>query len=249
MTALLALDRVTVRRGERTVLADACLALHAGERLALVGTNGAGKTTLLRTLVGLERHDAGRVIAFGNDRTQERDFREVRRRVGFLFQDPDDQLFCPTVLEDVSFGPLNLGQGRGEAVRTAGAALNRLGLAALAGRITHALSGGEKRLVALAGVLAMDPAVLLLDEPTNALDEAHRARMIACLQSLDAAMIIVSHDRPLLEALATRAVLLAEGRITPALIHRHERVARGAHIHGLGDCGPDADHRHAGTGD
>lgn len=244
MTALLALDGVTVRRGERTVLAEVTLALEPGERLALVGPNGAGKTTLLRTLVGLERPEAGRVLAFGSVRTRERDFHEVRRRTGFLFQDPDDQLFCPTVLEDVTFGPLNLGLGHGEAMARAKAALDRLGLAALCGRITHRLSGGEKRLVALAGVLAMEPDALLLDEPTNALDAAHRAQMVERLQGVDAAMILVSHDRPLLAALATRAVLLDQGRIAPAVIHRHDHVSRGAHIHGLDDREPEGTHRH-----
>ena len=240
MTALLALEQVTVRRGDRAVLSSVSLALQAGERLALVGANGAGKTTLLRTLVGLERPDAGRVVAFGAERVRERDYHEVRCRAGFLFQDPDDQLFCPTVLEDVAFGPLNLGHSRRAAFAAASATLDRIGLADLADRVTHHLSGGEKRLVALAGLLAMEPEVLLLDEPTNALDDGHRVRMIGLLQGLGTAMIIVSHDRPLLEVLATRAVALANGRIDEAVIHRHAHMADSVHVHGL-----DEDHSHA----
>ena len=115
MTVLFDLDRVSVARAGRRVLEEVTLTLRAGERLALLGANGAGKTTLLRTLVGLERPSAGRLTAFGAERREEREFREVRIRAGFLFQDPDDQLFAPTVIEDVAFGPLNLGLGRAAA--------------------------------------------------------------------------------------------------------------------------------------
>jgi cobalt/nickel transport system ATP-binding protein len=239
MTALLELDGVRVVRDGRRVLDGASLALAPGERLALVGDNGAGKTTLLRTLVGLETPEAGRVLAFGRELRGEVDFRAARPRIGFLFQDPDDQLFCPTVLEDVAFGPLNLGRPEAEAFAAARATLDRLGLAALSDRLTHRLSGGEKRLAALAGVLATGAEALLLDEPTNALDARARAALIDRLAGLDAAMILVSHDRDLLARLATRAVALRGGRVAPALIHRHagERL----HVHGLDD-----DHAHDG---
>ncbi len=239
MSTVLALDGVVLQRGASRVLDGADLRLGRGERLALVGANGAGKTTLLRALVGLEKPVAGRLLAFGRPCITEADFRRVRRRVGLLFQDPDDQLFCPTVEEDVAFGPLNLGETPKAAFATARATLDRLGLAHLAERITHRLSGGEKRLVALAGLLAMAPEVLLLDEPTNALDDANRARMLELLAGLDATMVIVSHDRAALERLATRAVVLQRGRLEPATIHRHPTAALTLHIHGLDD-----DHRH-----
>jgi cobalt/nickel transport system ATP-binding protein len=239
MTALLALDSVALDRGGRRILDGATLALAPGERLALVGANGAGKTTLLRALVGLEIPSAGRVLAFGDAVRGEAAFLPVRRRVGLLFQDPDDQLFCPTVIEDVAFGPLNLGLPRAEAFAEAAATLARLGLATLADRLTHRLSGGEKRLVALAGLIAMRPDVLLLDEPTVALDEPNRERMLDLLRGLRAAMIIVSHDREALALLATRAVVLREGRVLPASIHVHASPAPRPHIHGLDD-----DHRH-----
>ncbi|MDE1569859.1 energy-coupling factor ABC transporter ATP-binding protein [Aquabacter sp. P-9] len=239
---LLMLEQVTVRRGEVSVLNAVDLALHAGERLALVGPNGAGKTTLLRTLVGLERPVSGRIHAFGRERRVEKDFREVRARAAFLFQDPDDQLFCPTVLDDVAFGPLNLGLGRAEAVAEARACLDRLGLLHLADRVTHRLSGGEKRLVSLAAVLAMRPQVLLLDEPTNALDEVNHSRMLEVLSGLDTAMILVSHDRSVLERLATRAVALKSGQLSEALIHRHAVTREDFHIHGL-----DAGHSHGAS--
>lgn len=227
---------VVVTRAGRAVLDRVSMSLDAGERLALVGDNGAGKTTLLRTLVGLEAASAGRIVAFGTERRREADFREVRIRAGFLFQDPDDQLFSPTVIEDVAFGPLNLGMDTDAALAGARAVLDRLGLAALEDRITHRLSGGEKRLVSLASVLAMEPQVLLLDEPTNALDERHSARLIELLAGLDVAMVIVSHDRLFLEKLATRAVWLAGGRLAPANLHRHPHVHDHVHIHALDEA-------------
>ena len=132
----------------------------------------------------------------------------MRARAGLLFQDSDDQLFCATVLEDVAFGPLNLGAKPADARRTALAALADLGLESLADRVTHKLSGGQKRLAALACVLAMRPQVLLLDEPTNGLDEATRERLIAILSALPQAMALVSHDSGFIDRLATRRVAM-----------------------------------------
>jgi cobalt/nickel transport system ATP-binding protein len=231
VTPLFDLDAVTVARAGRAVLDGVSLTLMPGERLALAGANGAGKTTLLRTLVGLERPSAGRITAFGAERRTEADFHAVRARAGLLFQDPDDQLFSPTVIEDVAFGPLNLGLTPAEAEARAAETLARFGLGHLAARITHHLSGGEKRLVSLAAVLAMRPEVLLLDEPTNALDAAHAAHLTDMLAGLDVAMVIVSHDFALLERLATRAVLLKAGRLVKASLHRHLHVHDHIHIH------------------
>ena len=200
--------------GRRPVLDGADLALLPGERLAVMGPNGAGKTTLLHLIVGLLKPQAGEISAFGAPRRSEADFREVRARAGLVFQDPDDQLFCPTVAEDVAFGPLNLGTSAAEARTIASETLASLGLAGFEARITHKLSGGEKRLVTLATVLAMRPDVLLLDEPTNALDEQAVERLMAILGVLPQAMIIVSHDRAFRRRLATGAVHLSGGRIT-----------------------------------
>lgn len=200
----------------RPVLGGVDLTVSAGERIAIDGANGAGKTTLLLLMVGLLLPTAGRVFAFGHDRTREADFREVRARAGLLFQDADDQLFCPTVGEDVAFGPLNIGKSRDEARALTARTLASLGLAGFATRITHKLSGGEKRMVALATVLAMEPAVLLLDEPTAALDEASRHRLLSLLQTLPQAMVIVSHDREVRQRLATRHLVMANGRLVAA---------------------------------
>lgn len=196
------------------VLDGVDFALNAGERVALLGANGSGKTTLLHVMVGLIRPKAGTVHAFGRERRAEADFVEVRARAGLLFQDADDQLFCPTVAEDVAFGPLNLGKSKAEARDIVHATLERLGLAPLGNRVTHKLSGGQKRLVSLAAVLAMEPEALLLDEPTNALDEATRERLMDILAGLPQAMVIVSHDREVVESLATRRVVLENGALT-----------------------------------
>lgn len=198
----------------RPVLDDAHFALAEGERVALLGANGSGKTTLLHVMVGLVRPQTGRVHAFGRERIKEADFVEVRAQAGLLFQDADDQLFCPTVAEDVAFGPLNLGRSKAEAREIVHATLERLGLAALENRVTHKLSGGQKRLVSLAAVLAMEPRALLLDEPTNALDEPTRERLLEILDSLPQALVIVSHDREVIDRLARRRVRLEHGRLS-----------------------------------
>ena len=201
--------------GRPPVLDGLDLRVQSGDRVAITGPNGAGKSTLLRLLVGLARPQAGRVLAFGSARTSEADFREVRRRVGLVFQDPDDQLFCPTVLEDVAFGPLNLGHPPAAARAIAERTLERLGLTGFAERITHKLSGGEKRLVSLATVLAMEPDVLLLDEPSNFLDEATVGRLVGILGALDQALVVVSHDRHFRRRVTTDERRLESGRLVP----------------------------------
>ncbi len=189
------------------------LRLVRGERIGLTGANGSGKSTLFQTIVGLLRPEAGSLRVLGECRKTERDFQEVRRHVGFLFQDSDDQLFCPTVGEDVAFGPRNLGFGPEEARARALRALEQVGLAALEDRISYHLSFGEKRLAALAAVLAMDPQVLLLDEPTAGLDEVMEERVATLIEALPQAMIISSHNHPFLARVATRNVRLEDGRV------------------------------------
>ncbi|MFD2172578.1 energy-coupling factor ABC transporter ATP-binding protein [Rhodobacter lacus] len=231
MIPLLTLTDLEIRRDERAVISHATLTLKAGERLAIVGPNGAGKTTLLRAVVGLERAAAGAVSLFGETCRTEAEFRKGRRRIGFLFQDSDDQLFCPSVVEDVAFGPLNLGASEAEARATALEALAGLGLEHLAERFTHRLSGGEKRLVCLAGLFAMRPDVLLLDEPTNGVDAENGARLRAALAGFAGAMILVSHDDAFVAELATRAMSLRAGVLRPAEIHSHPHFHAHPHIH------------------
>lgn len=213
---LVKLDQVTFRYGERTVL-DACdLELHAGERLGLSGANGSGKTTLLSLIVGLQHPEQGRIVVLGKERRSEADFREIRGPVGMLFQDSDDQLFSPTVAEDVAFGPFNLGKPRAEVEQIVTRTLTQLGMEAYADRVTYKLSGGEKRLVAIATVLAMEPEVLLFDEPTAGLDEMATQRVAEILLALPQAMLLVSHDRDFLHRIATRTARLQRGRLVPA---------------------------------
>jgi cobalt/nickel transport system ATP-binding protein len=197
----------------RPVLRSCNFSLRSGERVALLGPNGCGKTTLLHLIVGLLRPNGGQIEVFGRRRVAEADFHEVRCRVGLLFQDADDQLFCPTVAEDVAFGPLNLGKSRDEVRRIVASTLNSLGLAGYEHRVTYRLSGGEKRLVALATVLAMQPDVLLLDEPSGELDDDATERLISVFARLPQAMLVVSHDRTFWEAVTTSAVELREGRV------------------------------------
>lgn len=197
----------------RAVLTDVDFELRPGERIGLTGSNGSGKTTLLHLLVGLVKPARGNIVAFGRIRSKEADFHEVRTRMGLVFQDPDDQLFCPTVLEDVAFGPLNLGQSPGQARSAAVNALQRVGLNGFEDRITYKLSGGEKRLVSLATVLAMQPEVLLLDEPTCGLDRDSEERIQNLLNELPQSMIIVSHELSFLQNLATRLVRMENGGV------------------------------------
>ena len=212
--ALIALRNVTFGYdAARPVLCDATLEIRPGDRIALAGRNGAGKSTLLHLLVGLLRPPSGHVEAFGRPCRTEQDFVAVRRRVALLFQESDDQLFCPTVIEDVAFGPLNLDHPPAEARRLSLEALAQVGMSAYADRITHHLSVGEKRLIALATILSMQPSVLLLDEPTAGLDENAVERVVSLLNSLDAAQLIVSQDPVFLGRVTRSHLLLTEGAI------------------------------------
>jgi len=229
--------------GARPLLSGLDLAVGEGERMALIGPNGAGKSTLLKLIVGLLQPSAGQIRILGRDCRGEADFQFARTRIGLLFQHSDDQLFCPTVLDDVAFGPLNLGYPPSQAAAVAERTLTALGLQGYGARVTHRLSGGEKRLVALATVLAMEPELLLLDEPTTGLDTASEARLLAHLEVLPQSMLIVSHEQRILERLGTRALLLQEGRLVAAELHRHPHQHRHAHLH-LHAPGLASDHDH-----
>jgi len=228
---LLSLEQLNYNIADRRLLKDINFELHDGERVVLLGDNGAGKTTLLELMVGLNVPASGRIVAFGEPRHCERDFRDVRARAGLLFQDSDNQLFCPTVLEDVAFGPLNLGRSGPEALAIARRTLAELGIADLADRVTHKLSGGQKRLVALATVIAMEPDVLLLDEPTTGLDKATQQRLTEYLLGLPLAMVFISHDTEFVERVANRAVVLKNGRLVNSVLHRHPHVHAHSHVH------------------
>ncbi|UCB44686.1 MAG: ABC transporter ATP-binding protein [Spirochaetota bacterium] len=198
---------------ERPVLSATNLVLHRGERAALLGSNGSGKSTLFHIIMGLIKPEKGKVTILGKERQQGRDFFEVRQKVGLLFQDSDDQLFCPTVAEDIAFGPLNLGKSREEARDIVKKTLEVLGLEGFDERITYKLSEGEKRLVALGTVLAMEPEVLLLDEPTTGLDKEHTRRFFDIIKSSARSYIIITHDPDLIEQSTTKQFAIKDGRV------------------------------------
>ncbi len=219
--------------GGRTVLQGLDFVLRPGERAGIIAPNGSGKTTLFHVIMGLVKPSAGRIRVMGREVREEKDFSAVRRRVGLLFQDSDDQLFSPTVLEDVAFGPLNLGKPRREAAAIARRTLEFLGLKGFEDRITFKLSGGEKRLVSLATVLAMEPEVLLLDEPVNGLDVDTRARLIEILIGLNLPYVLISHEIDFLTATTRSVYTLREGRI---VLDPEPHVHQHVHAHPLGSC-------------
>ncbi|MFO7895101.1 MAG: ABC transporter ATP-binding protein [Longimicrobiales bacterium] len=186
--------------------------VEPGEHVAVIGANGAGKSTLLLHLNGLLTPAAGHVAVDGLTVSEE-NAREIRRRVGLVFQDPDDQLFLPSLLEDVAFGPLNQGDDPAAAERAARSQLQDFGLLHAADRAAHHLSGGEKRLASLATVLVMHPDILALDEPTAALDARARRRVIDTLRRRDESLIVATHDLSLARDLCPRAMVLSDGAV------------------------------------
>lgn len=201
---------------DRPVLNDLDFTFHSNQRTALRGPNGSGKTTLFHLIMGLIKPQDGTLTILGKPRLEESDFFEVRRAIGFVFQDADDQLFCPTVAEDVAFGPLNLGVGHDEARRIVKETLEMLSLSHLADRVTYKLSGGEKKLVSLATVLAMSPQMLLLDEPTTGLDEKTVDRIVEVLTQSKLPYLIISHDGEFLSRVTTDSLYIKDGRIVAA---------------------------------
>ena len=186
------------------------LHVHRGERVALLGPNGAGKTTLVLHLNGILTAGAGSVVVSGLP-VAKRNLAEVRRRVGVVFQDPDDQLFMGTVHDDVAFGPANLGVTGVALERRVRAALDKVGMADFVDRPPHHLSFGQRRRVAVATVLAMEPEILVLDEPSSNLDPASRRELAEILTGLDVTVLMVTHDLPYAFELCPRSVVLSDG--------------------------------------
>ncbi len=192
-----------------------CFRVYPKEIVALCGPNGAGKSTLIEHLNGLMMPDVGRVRIFGKD-IDKRNLSDIRRLVGLVFQDPDSQLFSPTVLEDVMFGPINLGLSPEEARKRAEWALGVVGMKETR-KIPHYLSGGQKRLVAIAGILAMEPRILVADEPTGDLDPSNSRRVEEVLRSLKEehgiSVVIALHDMDMAARLADRICVVRDGGI------------------------------------
>ena len=219
------------------VLSGLDFRFEAAERIGLYGPNGSGKTTLLHVMMGLLRPQSGTVRHKGREMASQQDFREVRRSIGMVLQNADDQIIYPTVLDDVAFGPLNRGLAGPAARELAEQTLAMLGLEGFGDRLAHRLSGGEKKLVSLAGVLAMEPDALLLDEPTGGLDPATRDRLVAILERLGKPMIVISHDWDFLAQVTDSYYSIEGGRLLrnpDFILHRH------VHGHPMGD----RDHHH-----
>ena len=250
---LFELDSVAFRFNRIVAIDGLSMSIPAGVRVALLGANGSGKSTLLRILDGLYLPESGRVRFLGEElsaaRLADEEFaRRFRRRVGLLFQNPDVQLFNPTVFDEVAFGPLQLGLPAAEVRERVLGTLDRLRLTDLTDRVPHRLSGGEKKKVALASVLVMEPDVLLLDEPTDALDPRSQSQLIDLLMDWadrSKSVITATHHLGILEEIADRCFVLDKGRLVadraPAdLLHDQDLLDRTnlIHVHR---------HRHAGA--
>ena len=180
---LIKLENISFRYNSFSVLENISFELKFGEKVGLIGPNGSGKTTLLYIIMGFLKPVSGKVFIFGKERKKNKDFLEVRQKLGLLFQDSDSQLFCPTVKEDIAFGPLNLGKKRGEVKEIVKKIARIFNIEHLLNRPIYKLSEGEKKIVALATVFAMDPICYLLDEPSSGLDENTRNKLIEFLKN------------------------------------------------------------------
>lgn len=194
-----------------TVLNNVSFEIADGESVGLIGANGAGKSTLMKLLLGLLPFE-GNIFVDGM-RVEKKNLLQIRKKIGFVLQDSDNQMFMPTVFEDMMFGPRNYGMSREEAEKRVDAVLTRLGLNDLKYRYNHKISGGEKRMAAIATVLAMEPEIIVMDEPSIALDPVNRRAVINTVNSLPMTKIIVSHDLDMILDTCQRVILLSRGGI------------------------------------
>ncbi|MBF0487270.1 MAG: ABC transporter ATP-binding protein [Nitrospirae bacterium] len=230
---------ITFKYDSVTALNDVSICIERGLKYALLGANGAGKTTFLLHLNGILRPLSGKILLDGMEITYERKaLSNLRRRVGIVFQDPEVQLFSATVAEDVSFGPMNLGLSPEEVKRRVDDSLNACGIYELKERPTHFLSHGQKKLVAIAGVIAMEPQVLVLDEPIAGLDHVHREQVIQIFSTLNArgvTLIMSTHDIDLAYEWADRVIVMKEGAVagigTPIEIFSNEKLLNSSFLY------------------
>ena len=195
----------------RPVLRDLSFSIRDGECVGLIGANGAGKSTVMKLLLGLLTGE-GKILVDGIE-VKKDTLSQIRKKLGFVLQNSDNQMFMPTVYEDMIFGPLNYGLSREETDRRVDAVLDALGLQELKHRHNHRISGGEKRMAAIATILAMEPEAMLMDEPTAALDPYNRRIVIKAIRSLPQTKLITSHDLDMILDTCSRVILLSEGRI------------------------------------
>lgn len=204
-------ENVSFSYGEHTVLDNVSFEINEGEQVGLIGANGAGKSTIMKAALGLI--SCGGEIKIDSMPMERENLPAIRKALGYVLQDSDNQMFMPTVLEDMIFGPINYGMSREEAEKAAEETLAQLGLEYLKNRHNHKMSGGEKRMAAIATILAMKPKAMLMDEPSTALDPQNRRTLIRTLNALPITKIIASHDLDLILDTCDRVLLLSDGRI------------------------------------
>ena len=223
---------------DRPVLRELSFRIADGEAVGLIGANGAGKSTVMKLLLGLIAPTEGSVLVDGI-RVEKKSLPEIRRKLGFVLQNSDNQMFMPTVYEDMIFAPLNYGLSREEAERRVDTALERLGMQELKHRHNHRISGGEKRMAAIATILAMEPEAVLMDEPSSALDPCNRRRVINIIRELPQTKLITSHDLDMILDTCERVILLSGGRVVadgPADVILRDKALLEAHRMELPFC-------------
>ena len=223
---------------DRPVLQKLSFCIEKGESVGLIGANGAGKSTVMKLLLGLIAPTEGSILVDGI-RVGKKSLPEIRRKLGFVLQNSDNQMFMPTVYEDMIFAPLNYGLSREEAERRVDTALERLGMQELKHRHNHRISGGEKRMAAIATILAMEPEAVLMDEPSSALDPCNRRRVINIIRELPQTKLITSHDLDMILDTCERVILLSGGRIVadgPADVILRDKALLEAHRMELPFC-------------
>lgn len=204
-------ENVSFSYGEHTVLDNVSFEINEGEQVGLIGANGAGKSTIMKAALGLI--SCGGEIKIDSMPMERENLPAIRKALGYVLQDSDNQMFMPMVLEDMIFGPINYGMSREEAEKAAEETLAQLGLEYLKNRHNHKMSGGEKRMAAIATILAMKPKAMLMDEPSTALDPQNRRTLIRTLNALPITKIIASHDLDLILDTCDRVLLLSDGKI------------------------------------
>ena len=221
----------------RPVLSDLSFRIEKGESVGLIGANGAGKSTVMKLLLGLLQGE-GRIVVDGID-VNKASLGAIRRRMGFVLQNSDNQMFMPTVYEDMIFAPLNYGLSREEAEQRVDSVLAQLGLEELKHRYNHKISGGEKRMAAIATILAMEPDIVLMDEPSSALDPYNRRIVINTIRSMPQTKLITSHDLDMILDTCERVILLSNGTIAadgPADVILRDKALLEAHRMELPFC-------------
>ena len=204
-------QNVSFSYGEAPVVENLSFSIQKGETVGLIGANGAGKSTIMKLMLGLIS-GSGEIKVDGLPMKKE-NLAEIRRKIGFVLQDSDNQMFMPTVYEDMIFGPRNYGLSKEQAEQRVDAVLNQLGLSELKHRYNHKISGGEKRMAAIATILAMEPKVILMDEPSTALDPVNRRTVINTINRLPQTKLIASHDLDMILDTCGRVILLSHGKI------------------------------------